>query len=169
MFPYAHSRKTCLLKTVSSLMLFSVHIVWAQCRKPLKTISVMLGSIRGFGLICLFVIASFQCTLNSYFLLAVYIVCDLQIQLYICYYWIFFIQYCWKLICMWPLLKMFVTVIYKASGYFLGQFCNSSLPWLPYILFSAFCFLVFCLLCFLVSNNTLHMMLYTYICYWNSF
>ena len=31
-------------------------------------------------------------------------------------------------------------------------------------------FFVFCLFCFLLlSNNTLHVMFYTYICYWNTF
>ena len=39
--------------------------MWARCRKPLKTLLVILGSIYEFGLICLFVITSFQCTLIS--------------------------------------------------------------------------------------------------------
>ena len=30
-------------------------------------------------------------------------------------------------------------------------------------------FFIFCLFYFFLSNNTLHIMLYTYICYWNTF
>ena len=83
------STKNC----VSSLIYFSEHTVWARCRKPLKTLLVILGSIHKFGLICMFVIASFRCTLNSHILLVVLLVilclenlgnvCDVQIQLYI--------------------------------------------------------------------------------------
>ena len=37
-------------------------------------------------------------------------------------------------------------------------------------IFQRMFFFVFCLFCFmLLSNNTLHVMLYTYICYWNTF
>ena len=74
MFSYVHSRQTCLLKTVSALIYFSEHNVWARCRKPLTTLLVILGSIHEFGLMCMFVIAFFQCTLNSYFLLVVLLV-----------------------------------------------------------------------------------------------
>ena len=79
---------------VSSLMYFFEHIVWARCREFLKTLLVILGSVHDFVLICMFLIASFRCALNSYFLLVVPLVmlmsvcvclsvCDLQIQLYI--------------------------------------------------------------------------------------
>ena len=59
---------------VSFLMYFSKHIVWTQCRKPLKTLSVILGSIHEFALICMFAILSFRCTLNSYFLSVIFLV-----------------------------------------------------------------------------------------------
>ena len=39
--------------------------MWARCGKPLKTLLVILGSIHEFGLICMFVITSFRCTLIS--------------------------------------------------------------------------------------------------------
>ena len=57
------STKNCL----SSLIYFSEHIVWARCMKPLRTLLVILVSIHEFGLICMFAIASFPYTLNSYF------------------------------------------------------------------------------------------------------
>ena len=50
---------------VSPLIYFSEHT--ARCRKPLKTLLVILGSIHEFVLMFMFVIASFRCTLNSYF------------------------------------------------------------------------------------------------------
>ena len=59
---------------LSFLISFSEHTGWVRCRKPFKTFLVILGSINKFGLICIFVIASFRCTLNSYFLLVVLLV-----------------------------------------------------------------------------------------------
>ena len=64
------SPKNC----VSSLIYFSEHIVRARYGKPLKTLLDILESIHDFGLICMFMIASFRCTLNSYFLLVVLLV-----------------------------------------------------------------------------------------------
>ena len=48
------STKNC----VSSLIYFSEHIVWARYRKLLKKLLVILASIREFGLLCMFVIAT---------------------------------------------------------------------------------------------------------------
>ena len=54
---------------VPLLIYFSEHIVWARYRKPLKTLLVTLRFVHEFGLICMFVIASFLSTLNSDFFL----------------------------------------------------------------------------------------------------
>ena len=52
-------------KYASSLIYFSEHNMWPRCRKLLKTLLVIFGSILEFGLMRMFVIASFRCTLNS--------------------------------------------------------------------------------------------------------
>ena len=59
-----------LTRCLCSLLYFFKYIVWIWCGKPLKTLLVILRSMHEFGLICMFVIASFRCTLDSYFLLA---------------------------------------------------------------------------------------------------
>ena len=59
---------------VISLIYFSGYIVWARCKKPLKTLLLILVSTHEFGLICMFVIAYFRCTLNSFFLLVALLV-----------------------------------------------------------------------------------------------
>lgn len=56
---------------VSYLRYFYEHILWNQYRKSIKTILVTLGSRHEFDLTCMFVIVSFRCTLNLYFLIVV--------------------------------------------------------------------------------------------------
>ena len=69
-----HSWQKYLTKIVSSLIYFSEHTVWARCRESLEILLVIFGSINEFGLMCMFVIAPFRCTLYSYFLLVVLLV-----------------------------------------------------------------------------------------------
>ena len=69
-FSTSMSTKNC----VSSFIYVFGHTVGARCRKPLKTLLFILGSIHEIGLMYMFVIASFQCTLNLYFLLVVLLV-----------------------------------------------------------------------------------------------
>ena len=66
MFSYVHSRQTCLLKTVSSLMYFSEDTVLYRCRKPSKRLLVIVGSIHEFGLMC-------DCALSMYFELVFFV------------------------------------------------------------------------------------------------
>ena len=60
LFPFLTnmSTKNC----ISSLVYFSEHIMYARCRKPLKTLLVILGSIHEFGLI-----VCSDCVLSIYF------------------------------------------------------------------------------------------------------
>ena len=48
-------------------------------------------------------------------------------------------------------------------------FCMKNWNTAPYNLANYVFFSVFCLFCFLLSKNTLRVMFYTYVCYWNTF
>ena len=132
MLSYVHSQQTCLLKTVFSLIYFSAHTVWARCRKLLKTLLVINGSIHEFGLMCMFVIAFFQCTLNSYFLLVVLLVMLISRKFSECLWssnsTVYFIAgsclfHIFKKLSVCDLSwKRVMAVIYKASERFWGNF-----------------------------------------------
>ena len=135
MFSYVHSRQMCLLKArVSPLMQVFKHILWAWCRKLLKTLLVILGSIHEFGLMCMFVIAYFRCTLNSYFLLVVLSVMLMSRK---------FNKFLWPSnstlyftagSCLFSICK---SLSARDLSWKLACLCNSRLPLLSYLLFSA--------------------------------
>ena len=144
MLSYVHSQQTCLLKTVFSLIYFSAHTVWARCRKLLKTLLVINESIHEFGLMCMFVIAFFQCTLNSYFLLVVLLVMLISRKFSECLWSSNSTVYFIAGSCLFPKTYMHETSLENVRDCdlqnvwtFWGQFCNLRLPVLP--LHTIFC------------------------------
>ena len=129
---------------VSSIVYFSEHPLWSKCRKPLKTLLVILGSIHEFGLMCMFVIVSFQCNLNSYFLLVVLLMKLMSGKSNECLWSSNSAVYFIAGSCLFPKTYMHETSLENVRDCdlqnvwtFWGQFCNLRLPVLP--LHTIFC------------------------------